>query len=288
MITIAMQGRIQFEAELCDVTPEDIAEYRQRGYWISPKLFSDQAILRLRAAHERLWRGDHDGGATPPQYGVTKVNLEGAALRQQCNGFWLNDEIRQVVAGPVLGAIGAQLMGVRSVRLWHDQVIYKPSVDPSVANPAGSVGWHQDYGYWHASDTQNMCTAWLALQDTDLSNGGMRTIVGSHKWGLIPESDTFYEPDLEKLRARYSAYGEWIDEPCILRAGQASFHHALSLHGSGPNFSGSPRLSVVSHMMPGDTCYSSAAQWHPNVVFLGPSPKKGQPFAGSYWPEMFG
>ncbi len=186
-----MQGRFQAEGEACEVTPEDVAEYRQRDYWISPKLFSDEVIRRLRAAHERLWRGDHDG-ARPSQYGVTKVNFEGAALRQQCNGFWLNDEIRQVVAGPVLGAIGAQLMGVRSVRLWHDQVIHKPSVDPSVG----------DY------PAAGMCTAWLALQDTDLSNGGMRTIVGSHKWGLIPESDSFHEPDLERLRARYSAYGE--------------------------------------------------------------------------------
>ena len=70
-----------------------------------------------------------------------------------------------------------------------------------------NVGWHQDYGYWKASSTTNMITAWVALQDTDLSNGGMRTIVGSHKWGLVEGSDTFGERDLEQLAGKYRAKG---------------------------------------------------------------------------------
>jgi len=34
------------------VTGAVIAEYWERGYWISPKLFDDEQIARLRAAHE--------------------------------------------------------------------------------------------------------------------------------------------------------------------------------------------------------------------------------------------
>ena len=41
----------------------------------------------------------------------------------QFNAFWLNDEIRRAVTSPILGGIGARLMGVESVRLWHDQAI---------------------------------------------------------------------------------------------------------------------------------------------------------------------
>lgn len=135
-----------------------------------------------------------------------------------------------------------------------------------------------------------MCTAWIALQDTDLQNGGMRTIVGSHKWGLLEDSNTFGHKDLDGLQTRFANQeisGEWTDEPCILMAGQVSFHQALTLHGSGPNLTWEPRMCLISHMMPGDTTYRPSQQYHPNLVFLGPNAKAGQPFAGTYWPQMW-
>jgi hypothetical protein len=270
------------------VTGAVVAEYWERGYWISPKLFDDAQIERLRAAHDRLWAKAYDHN-TPSQYGISHVDVTTPKLRQQCNAFWLSDEIRRAVTSPILGAVGARLMRTDSVRLWHDQAIYKPGTGDAEPTELGNVGWHQDYGFWQAASTTNMCTAWVALQDTDLSNGGMRTIVGSHKWGVIEDSNTFFDRDLEALAERFAAQGgsAWLDEPCILKAGQASFHHALTFHGSGPNRSNEPRLSVVAHMMPGDTVYRAGRQWHPNVVFLGPDAYDGQLFDGPYWPLMW-
>lgn len=272
------------------VTAAVRAEYWERGYWISPKLFDDAQIERLRAAHERLWAKQHDH-EIPSQYGVPNPDLATPVVRQFLNAFWVNDEMRAAILSPVIGKIGARLMGVDSARLWHDQAIYKPGTAGQPTTNVGNVGWHQDYGYWQASSTTNMCTAWVALQDTDLSNGGMRTIVGSHKWGLIEESDAFGVKDLEGLSAKFAAaHGradEWPDEPCILKAGEASFHHSLCFHGSGPNPSAAPRLSVISHMMPGDTVYRAGRQWHPNLVFLGPRAYDGQPFVGDYWPQLW-
>jgi hypothetical protein len=194
-------------------------EYWERGYWISPKLFSDEQITALRRAHERIWAHDFDHPNVQPQYGIPEVDLASPKLRQQLNGFWLNDEVRKGVTSPLIGKIAARLMQKDSVYLWHDQVIYKPGTAGQPTTDQANVGWHQDYGYWKASSTTNMITAWVALQDTDLSNGGMRTIVGSHKWGLIEGSDTFGERDLEQLAEKYRARGggPWRDEPCILR-----------------------------------------------------------------------
>ena len=266
------------------------AEYWERGYWISPKIFSDEQIERLRRAHDRLWANDFDHPYTQSQYGLHNTDLNSPKLRQQLNGFWLNDEIRKGVTSPLIGKIAARLMDVESVYLWHDQVLYKPGTAGRQATNEANVGWHQDYGYWKASSTTNMITAWVALQDTDLSNGGMRTIIGSHKWGLIEGSDTFSVRDLEKLAQQYSAKsGEiWEDEPCILKAGQASFHHSLTFHGSGPNTSSRPRLCIIAHMFPGGTSYrAEGKQFHPNVVFLGPDFYDGQPFKGPYWPRLW-
>jgi hypothetical protein len=270
------------------VTDEVLAEYRERGYWISPKLFDDDQIERLRRAHERLWAGQHDH-PVPSVYGFMARDLDTPKVRQQCDAFWFNDEIRRAVLSPILGGIGARLMGVDSVRLWHDQAIWKPGTAGLETTNAGNIGWHQDYGYWTSASTSNMCSAWVALQDTDLANGGMRTIVGSHKWGLVEGSDTFGGKDLEALAEKFSARrgGAWLDEPCLLKAGQASFHHALTFHGSGPNRTDQPRLSVVAHMMPDGTAFRAGQMPHPNLTFLGPNAYDGQPFTGDYFPSMW-
>lgn len=271
------------------ITQDVIEEYNERGYWVSPKLFTDEQIERLRDAHARMWDGDNDRDI-PSQYGIRQVEPDSPRVRQQCNGFWLNDEIRDAVTSPILGAIGARFMNVDSVRLWHDQVIHKPGIGAEGSTNEGNVGWHQDYGYWQSSSTTNMCTAWVALQDTDLSNGGMRTVVGSHKWGLIEGSDMFGTQDLETLAEQFAASTgqEWLDEPCILKAGEVSFHHCLTFHGSGPNFTDYPRLCIISHMMPGDTTYRAGVQWHPNLVFFGPNAQHGQAFDNDdYFPLMW-
>ena len=272
------------------ISADVLKEYRERGYWVSPKLFSNEQIAEMRQAQERMWNGEHDS-EIQSQYGARAVEPGSPVVRQQCNAFWLSNVIGKVTTSPLLGAIGARFMGVETVRLWHDQAVYKPGIGPDGRDEtAGNIGWHQDYGHWKASSTPNMCTAWIALQDTDLQNGGMRTIVGSHKWGLLEDSDTFGHKDLDGLQARFANQeisGDWLDEPCIMEAGQVSFHHALTLHGSGPNLTWEPRMCLISHMMPGDTFYLPGRQRHPNLVFLGPNAQEGEPFAGPYWPQMW-
>ena len=235
------------------VTQEVIDEFWERGYWRSPKLFSDEQIETMRNAHDRLWNQEYDS-EVPSQY-RTSIYEEGSLqVRQQCNSFWLNKDIKEVVTSEILGEIAGKLLKVDEIRLWHDQCVYKPGLGTKeTTEKSGNIGWHQDYAYWQCSNNPNMITAWIALQDTTLENGGMRTIVGSHKWGLREDSNTFFEQDLEALAKEYAktGKGEWLDEPCDLKAGEVSFHHALTYHGSGPNFSDNPRLCLISHLMPG-------------------------------------
>jgi len=266
------------------ITDQDKEIFNRDGYWISPKLIDDGQIERLRKAHDRIWSGDYDGdGLTMNPFRATE-NPD--ALRKLDNGWWVNDEIRETVTDPFMGELAADLLGTDEIRLWHDQVIFKPGIGDKPVN-AGNVGWHQDYGYWQCSSTSNMVTVWIALQDTDLTNGGMMTILGSHQWGLIPDSNTFFDQNLDKLQAKYADGRTWVEEPCILKAGQASFHHGLTFHGSGPNRTDSPRLSVVAHLMPGGTAYRSGIQRHDNIRLLGPRPQNGQLFNNAYFPVLF-
>ncbi len=270
------------------VTPNDIAEYRERGYWISPKLIDDARIATLRRELDRLFKGERDGEGW---YFEEKLNVpsDPQALKRVINAWWVNDEFRNTVLDPGLGKIAADLMNVPRARLWADQALVKPPAGAGGKTDAGNIGWHQDGAYWHITSTTNMITAWIALQDTDLHNGGMRTLAGSHKWGLIPESDKFFDRNLDNQREFFLSRvkGEWIDEPCILKAGCASFHHALCFHGSETNRTAEPRMSIVGHYMPDGTTFQPSGKFQVFLRLLGPNPKRGQPFAGSAWPLVY-
>jgi ectoine hydroxylase-related dioxygenase (phytanoyl-CoA dioxygenase family) len=269
------------------VTDEVINQYWERGYWVGPKLFSDEEVQRLRDAHDRLWAGQHDY-PVPSMYGWIERDLTKPDLRQQVDAFYLNAEMRKAILSPLIGKIAARLMKADSARLWHDQALFKPGTGGKEVTIAGNVGWHQDYGFWQCCSTDNMCSAWVALQDTDLTNGAMQMVVGSHKWGLIEGSNND-KKEMEKWAEHYAKLAgvEWSHEPVLLKAGEVSFHHSLTFHGSGPNNSDEPRLCVISHMMPGDTVYRAGRPQHPNLALLGPNAYDGQPFNTDFFPQLW-
>ena len=268
------------------VTEANVAEYQQRGYWISPALIDNDQITELRAACDSIFAGSSDFDC-PPYRNNRRFDLQSKDLRRQINGWWSNTTIRKFLFQSAAGSIAASLMGNVEAQLWHDQVVCKPGLGPD-ADDRGNIGWHQDAAHWQSCTAyDNMCTAWVALQDTDLTNGGMRTIVGSHRWGLIPQANTFSNPDLDDLRQRYSRQDQpWIDEPCVLKAGQASFHHSLCLHGSGPNLTYEPRLSLIVHMMPRHNAYRKGAFYHGNEQMMGPHLRDGNSWTGPCFPVL--
>ena len=264
-------------------------EYIQNGFWVAPIAFKNGYILRLKKAQDRIWAEDNDS-EIPSQYGLPKIKDDLNSIRQLCNGFWINDEIKNLITNPFLGLIASKLMGVESVQVWHDQVIYKPGLGCESESTSGNVGWHQDAGHWKCVDSsKNMCTAWIALQNINKDIGPLTMIRGSNKWGLLENSDTFGEKNLDQLEKNFShqVNEKWIAEHCLLKAGQVSFHHSLTLHGSGPNTTNVPRMSNVIHYMEKGSKYLKDVDWHPNLVFLGPNAKDGDVFEGEFWPQVW-
>ncbi len=72
--------------------------------------------------------------------------------------------------------------------------------------------------------------------DTDLVNGALHVVPGSHRMGTLPHVDTFSHLGLEEK--------EWPWEralPIVGQAGDAIFFHVRCIHGSKENFSPKPR-----------------------------------------------
>jgi hypothetical protein len=116
-------------------------------------------------------------------------------------------------------------------------------------NPA-FVSWHQDATYWGLS-APDVVSAWIALTPSNMANGAMGVMPGSHKKQQLPHRDTF---DKNNLLTRGQEVAVEVDESRAvyldLEPGEASLHHVLLVHGSPPNPSDDRRIGFAIRYIP--------------------------------------
>lgn len=107
-----------------------------------------------------------------------------------------------------------------------------------------AVAWHQDASYWPLTPSKTV-TVWLAIDDSDAGNGCMRVIPGTHKLGHLTwrQSDSSENNVLNQTVDDAERFGEPAD--VVLKAGEASIHSDLLLHGSEPNTSDRRRCGLT-------------------------------------------
>lgn len=168
------------------------------------------------------------------------------------------------VRHPRIMAVVAELMSP-NIKLYYDQVFAK-------APYAGANRYHQDSVFWKFFASQDLVTCWLAVDDATLENGCVRYLPGSRHFGLV-EWD--YLPNLlaEEVLAR--------ETPVPLRAGDAVFHHSLTLHCSGPNTTPNRRWGWAMHYVAAETRYIGTPEQDEHLWKIGalerPDPRNGFP-----------
>ena len=173
----------------------------------------------------------------------------------------------------------SQLLGNVPVRFWHDQIFWKPP------KQGGVVAWHQDYSYWTRTKPVAHLTCWCGLDDATIENGCLQYIPGSHRWGLLPKPIIAGELDGIKDFLN-DEQKEKFSKPKFaeLKAGEAVFHHSLTLHGSGANKSSSPRRAFVLNVIADGVISDS------NEVLLDGVPvvPRGEKIEGRFFPLLYG
>lgn len=148
------------------------------------------------------------------------------AFLQMFNLWRSNAAFERFTLAQRFAGVAAQLLGVRAVRLYHDQALVKQA-------GGGHTPWHQDQRYWPLDGARTL-TMWMALTDCTPEMGTMRFATGSHALGdigLLPisdESETFLAALIEREGLR-------VCPPVAMAAGDASFHDGWVVHGGGPN-----------------------------------------------------
>jgi len=223
---------------------QEIGFYREHGWWVSPPCIDEDTIDELSYAVERYYAGERDF-LLPFQPGTDWTPAQAEALRQNDYLSLQMAEFHRFVREPLLPAMAALLCETSSIRLFHDQLLYKAPA----RNPQSTiVGWHADRAYWRTCTSDSMLTAWVPLQDCTEEMGPMVVLDGSHKLVGNEQLHTFNQTDLAALETRIAGGGVPLKfVPFTLKKGQVSFHHCLTIHGSYPNRSNRPRAALAIH-----------------------------------------
>ena len=158
--------------------PDDIAFYREHGYWISPVILPPAVLDAAERGMKRFYAGDHDHAL--PDLPVTRgwQPSDGDVLRKNDYSSLRVDELAALIRHPAIGATAAALSGADGIRLWHDQLLRKP------VGGSARVGWHTDRQYWQSCTSDDVLTAWVGFHDVDEVNGAVTFLPGSHRWDI--------------------------------------------------------------------------------------------------------
>ncbi|MEM7552766.1 MAG: phytanoyl-CoA dioxygenase family protein [Cyanobacteria bacterium P01_A01_bin.84] len=243
------------EAEIALLpTEKDIAFYEEHGWYVSPKVLTDEIIDQAVLGSKRFYQGERDQ-QLPTGIGFSDWKPSDGDDVVRNNEFvsLQNRELRTLGLQPIIGAIAARLSRSTEIRLLDDQLVYKP---PQDKNGKGAVGWHADRAYWSTCSSHNLLTAWIPFHDCQESRGSLVVLDKSHKWTDIQDSRYFNNHNLQEIEDKFRDSGkEVVRVPISLEKGQISFHHCWTIHGSLPNYSNSFRLAMAIHLQDGDNHY---------------------------------
>ena len=266
------------EWEKYALTQDQINFFHEHGYLAGVKMLDEEQIEQLKKelslvmdtsnpGHE-LFYEFHSNESTDPQ-----------TILFHALGAWrVTAGFHDVLWNPrfVIGA--SQLLGNRPVRFWHDQLFYKPP------KKGGVVAWHQDYSYWTRTKPVAHLTCWCALDDAKGENGCLQYIEGSHKWGLLPKP--VIAGELHGIKDFLNdEQKKAFDKPAFaeVKAGEAIFHHSLTLHGSGENKSNQPRRAFVINVFADGVVSDSD-----DILLDGvPAIPKGEKMQGQFFPLLY-
>jgi ectoine hydroxylase-related dioxygenase (phytanoyl-CoA dioxygenase family) len=212
------------------LTSQQIRSFRENGFVKLKNVLSPATIEHYGAAItaevKRLNR------QTKPMH---ERNTYQRAFLQVMNIWRQSDVVRKFSFSKRLARIAAELMGVRGVRMYHDQALYK---EPG----GGFTPWHADQYYWPLSNA-NSCTAWVPLQATPLEMGPLAFSVGSHRFESGRDMEISDESE-QKISAALEAKKLPTNEgPFDL--GEVSFHYGWTFHRAGPNTTERPRAVMT-------------------------------------------
>jgi ectoine hydroxylase-related dioxygenase (phytanoyl-CoA dioxygenase family) len=241
-------------------TPTSVADqFEQAGFFIAPEpLIPADLLARVRPRIDAVYAGDYETGI-PPLGNPPEAKEPPTSLVKIDNAHRSDRTIHELVSHPAIGRWAAALTNAKRVQVFAVQMLIKPPGSQG----GGNVGWHQDYEYWERALQGELFTAWVAISDVTAESGPMRFVRGSNHWGLLKAGD-FFGKNLDAIKQRIlekNGANAWQEVAAVMPPGGVSFHHRLSVHGSGPNLAPGPRVSFAIHLCTEKSGLQAGVKW---------------------------
>ncbi len=258
------------------VTQDQIDTYQRDGVVLIRGLFADH-VDEIRAGIDTNMR-------EPGEYAAEnlKAGEQGRFFDDYCN--WTRiPEFENAIRRSPAGEVAADLMGSRSVQVFHDHVLVK---EPGTSRP---TPWHQDAPYYFVDGMQNV-SFWSPMDP--VRQASLRCVAGSHKWekpvlptrwlsqeDFYPDKDTYMpvpDPDAEGM-----AVTEWEMAP----GDAVAFNYGI-LHGARGNTS-PVRRRAFSLRLVGDDARYVERPGPTSPPFPGHGMKAGQKLREDWFPVIY-
>ena len=224
------------------LTGEQVQQYNDKGYVFPIDIFSPTEIESIRSYFDNL---------LPKALQAGWNSYELTNWHKHCQGVW------DIVTDSRIIDIMEDMLG-DTVILRHSHFFAKLPGDGM------RVSWHQDASYWPITPSK-VVSAWLAIDDSDLGNGAMQVIPGSHLNAQVEFRDSA-EDERNVLNQTVEDPEQHGDPPVALelKAGQISLHSDWVLHGSDPNESDRRRCGLAMRYLSKDVrAYNG---WNENSI----------------------
>jgi len=260
------------------LTDEQVLFFSENGFLAGIKMLDDAQVNFLRNELSEVADTSHPAHSLYYEFHSNESADPSTILFHALGAWRIGPGFHDVLWNPRFLVAASQLLGNVPVRFWHDQLFWKP------AKKGGVVAWHQDYSYWTRTKPVAHLTCWCGLDDATKENGCLQYIAGSHRWGLLPKP--VLAGDIQGIRdfLNDEQKGQF-DHPqyAEVKAGEAIFHHSLTLHGSGENKSDKPRRAFVINAFADGVISDSNEPLLEGV----PVVSKGNKMEGQFFPLLY-
>ena len=204
------------------LTPAQVEQFNREGYIKSVRIFADSEANSIRAYFDNLLAQTLAAGGD--SYSISTAHLR-------------HGRVWDLLTNPRIVALVTDLIGPDVVG-WGSHFFCKLPGDGK------TVSWHQDASYWPLTPSKAV-TVWLAIDDADRGNACMKYIPGTHVLGHLTYKLSETDPTnvLNQTVPDVEKYG--LPVYVELKAGEASLHSDLLLHGSEANTSNRRRCGLT-------------------------------------------
>jgi non-heme Fe2+,alpha-ketoglutarate-dependent halogenase len=204
------------------LTASQVESYNRDGFVRPVEIYSSDEITDIRQYFDRLLEKTISAGGN--SYSISTAHMKYGRVYDILTNPRILDHVSDLLGDDVIA--------------WGSHFFCKMPGD------GRAVAWHQDASYWPLTPSHAV-TVWLAIDDADLENGCMKFIAGSHHSGHLtyrkssPEEHNVLDQTVENAES----FGTIVLDD--LKAGQASIHNDLLLHGSDANMSTRRRCGLT-------------------------------------------